>query len=116
MEENKRIDKLNKKISRNTRKIKNLRIRDDIIAFIPMVTLVGTVTVIYFKNCDNMLVKEFYPLMVYASLFVGGIPSMYLPTERTKNRINKYQLEIKVALDELHGYAIEEDKKRMLKK
>ena len=54
--------------------------------------------------------------MVYASLFVGGIPSMYLPTERTKNRINKYQLEIKVALDELHGYAIEEDKKRMLKK
>ena len=116
MEEITKINKLNKQILGNSKKIRNLRIRDDIIGFIPMITLTGTLTAIYLNNSDNFIIKEFYPISFYLSIVIGGIPSAYLPTQRTKNKILKYQLEIKDALDELYGFAIEEDKKRMIMK
>ena len=116
MKDDKIINNLNVKIIKNKKKIKNLRIRDDIIGFIPMLILSGTFSAIYFKNYYNYLVNQLYPMTIIVSLIIGGIPSTYLPTEKTKNKIQIYQNEIKDSLDKLHEYAIEEDKKRMIKK
>ena len=116
MEENKKIDKLNRKIVHDTKKIRNLYIRNNILVFTPIVILAGTVTALYLNSEDKLLIKEFYPASLYLSFIMGSIPSMYLRTKWTQNKINKYKTEIKDILDELHGFAIEEDKKRMIKK
>ena len=48
-----RIRLLNKDIVCNQKKIRNLRIRDDIVGFLPSFILVGTITTITFKFCNK---------------------------------------------------------------
>ena len=64
-----------------------IKIRDDIIGFLPSFILVGTITTITFKFYNLELVQDFYPGAVFASLIIGGIPSGYLPSEKTKQKI-----------------------------
>lgn len=116
MSEEQEIQELNQNIIKNTKRIKNLRIRDDIIGFFPMVVLSGTVTAFYIRYHDVFLIKQFYPLSLLSSLIIGGIPSTYLPTIRTQRKIEDCKNEIKISLDKLHEYAIEEDKKILTKK
>lgn len=106
-----RIKLLNKDIISNQKKIRNLRIRDDIVGFLPSFILVGTITTITFKFYNLELVQDFYPGAIFVSLIVGGIPSGYLPSEKTKQKIKTYKSNIKEAIDELHSIALEENKK-----
>lgn len=116
MEEDIIIQNLNKKIEKDKKRIRNLRIRDDIIGFIPICILVGTVTTVNLKYYNTFLINQFYPMSVLASIFIGGIPSIYLPTKKTRYKIENYQSEIQGALDELYEFALEEDKKIMIRK
>lgn len=116
MSEEQEIQKLNQNIIKNTKRIKNLRIRDDIIGFFPSVLLSSAVTGVYIKCYDVFLIKDLYLISILTSFIIGSIPSAYLPTKRTKRKIEKYQNEIKISLDKLHEYAIEEDKKIFQKK
>lgn len=106
-----RIRLLNKDIVCNQKKIRNLRIRDDIVGFLPSFILVGTITTITFKFCNCEVVQDLYPGAVFVSLIIGGIPSSYLPSEKAKQRIKTYKYNIKEAINELHSIALEENKK-----
>ncbi len=111
MDIDKKINLLNKTVIKNQNKIRYLRTRDDIIGFLPSFILVGSLTTISFKNLNNQVIQDFYPIFFIGSLIIGGIPSCYLPTNKTKDKIKKYRYNIKKAIDELHSIALEENKK-----
>ena len=102
LNEDDRIAYLNKEILQKKRSIRNLELFE------------GTVAII--KNYHIDFIQYLTPTLVLSVLFVGSSPCVLLPTRRAMLKKIKYDKEIKEAMNELHGYALEEDKKLMLKK
>ena len=76
--EDKKIILLNKNITKNERKIKNLKIRDDIIGFFPVVVLTGTVVGVGIKFNNSQFISDNYFGMILISLFAGCIHGNFL--------------------------------------
>lgn len=116
MTEEKRINELNRKIIKNQRRIKNLMLFDDIIC---IGTLSGIVLVdlsFTIKNYNNPIVQQMSGITLLASVLIGSIPIINLPTKKSIKKREQYREEIITSVNELHGYAIEEDEKIMKKK
>lgn len=109
--EDKKIILLNKNITKNERKIKNLRIRDDIIGFFPVAILTGTTVGVGIKFNNSQFISDHYFGMILISLFAGCVPANFLPSKKTKEKIKIYQKNIQDDINKLHSIALEENKK-----
>ena len=116
MSENDRIEYLNKEIMRKKKEIKNLELFESTIAstLAGGIIIGGTFTII--KNYHVPIIQYLTPALFLSTLLVGSYPCVLVPTRRSLKKKIKYDKEIGEAINELHGYAIEEDKKIMLKK
>ena len=106
----KRIKKLNKRINKNNRKIKNLRIMSDIKTIAPGAVLLVSSTAFTIYNYDNLLAVHLYGSELILSIVFGII---LMPNDEFKlmKKIDKHKEFIKKDLNELHGYALLENKK-----
>lgn len=111
----KRIKKLNKRINKNNRKIKNLKIMSDIKFLAPGAVLLASSTAFTIYNIDNDLAVYLYGSEIFLSVVFGIILA---PNDEFKliQKINKRKEFIKRDLNELHEYALLENKKIMQKK
>lgn len=107
----KRITLLNKNIIKNEKKIKNLRIRDDIIGFFPVAILTGTTIGVGIKFNNSQFISDHYFGMILISLFTGCIPANFLPSKKTIKKVKVYQKNIQDDINKLHSIALEENKK-----
>lgn len=107
----KEITLLNKNIIKNEKKIKNLRIRDDIIGFFPVAILTGTTIGVGIKFNNSQFISDHYFGMILISLFTGCIPANFLPFKKTIKKVKVYQKNIQDDINKLHSIALEENKK-----
>lgn len=106
----KRIKKLNNRINKNNKKIRNLKIMSDIKTLAPGAVLLASSTAFTIYNIDNALAVYLYSSEILLSIVFGIILS---PNDQFKivQKEEKYKELIKKDLNELHGYALLENKK-----
>lgn len=116
LNEDDRIAYLNKEILKKKRSIRNLELFEGTVATVLSSSIIISGTFAIIKNYHIDFIQYLTPTLVLSVLFVGSSPCVLLPTRRAMLKKVKYDKEIKEAMNELHGYALEEDKKLMLKK
>lgn len=106
----KRIKKLNKRINKNNKRIRNLKIISDIKTLAPGAVLLASSTAFTIYNIDNDLAVYLYGSEILLSVIFGTI---LMPNDQFKivQKEDKYKALIKKDLNELHGYALLENKK-----
>lgn len=107
----KRIKKLNKDIKRSNRRIRNLKITDNILVLLPGVALLTCSTVFTYCNRNSKLALDAYAYELVASLVLGAFLAD-VDNAKINNKINREKELIKKNINELHGYALLENKKR----
>lgn len=107
----KRIKKLNRSIKRSNRKIKNLKITNNIIALLPGSFLLVGSTIFTVCHHDSQIAIDFYGYELMASLALGVFLAN-VDNAKINNKINNEKELIKKNINELHGYALLENKKR----
>lgn len=107
-----RIKKLNKEIKKNNHKIRNLKICNNIIGLAPGAILITFSTIFTYTHRDNNLARYLYVYELISSLILGALLSPCNDTKLDK-KINKQKELIKKNINELHGYALLENEKRM---
>ena len=90
----KEITLLNKNIIKNEKKIKNLKIRYDIIVFFSLAILTGTTIGVSIKFNNSQFISDHYFGMMLISLFTGCIPANFLPFKKTIKKVKIYQKKI----------------------
>lgn len=111
-----RIEYLNQEIMKKRREIKNIELFESTLSttLAGSIVIGGTFTII--KNYHMPIVQYFTPMLFFSTLLAGSVPCIFFPTRRSLKKKIKYDNEIKQAINELHGYALEENKKMMLKR
>lgn len=116
MTEDQRIDTLNKIIITNQKKLKKMDIIEDGIGLSITSGIIIVSGIFLIKNYDNHIIREMTPIILCSSIITGCIPGICLPTRKSMMKKGQYKKEIINSLNELHGYALEEEKKLMNKK
>ena len=111
--DDKRIQQLNKKIVKNKHKIRNLNIKDSVISLTPGVVLLGTVSAYTIANHDNKILIYSYPYLLLLSLGIGVAIAGTISDKKIVKKIEDCETNIEQCMNELHGIALEEDKKIM---
>lgn len=111
MSEEERIDYLNHRIIILNRKIKNINTRDDIIGILSGFLIFSGINIGYIYNLSGYDDSCLYSVVMLCSIGLGMVPGISLPTYKTMKKVALYQMEIKKSIDELHQFALEEDKK-----
>lgn len=110
MTEKEKIEYLNDNIIRLNQKIKNINKRDEIVAMSLGLSIILGMNVFAFIYLADPYKNKLYPIIAVASIGLGIVPGISIPTHRTMKKISQYQMEIKSYMNELHGMALEEDK------
>ena len=108
----KRIKKLNKEIKISNHKIRNLKIRNNIIGLAPGALLITASTIFTYCHRDNDLALFSYSYELIFSLMIGAFLSPCNDIKLDK-KIGKKKELIKKNINELHGYALLENDKRI---
>lgn len=104
---------LNNKIDTLNRKIKNIRVRDDIIGIVSGFTLITGINYLGYTNIPNIYESLFGAQYFIMSIGIGIIPSICLPTYKTMKKVAKYKIEITKCLQEKENCEMKDIKQKV---
>lgn len=111
MLEDERIDYLNSRIVTLNKKIKNMNTCNDVIGVFSGILIFAGIHIGYFSKLSKYYDNSVYPVVMLCSIGLSAIPSVNLPTYKMMKKKAYYHMEIKESLNELHQFALEEDKR-----